>query len=273
MHFGTEKFGYSKSEVDNYLKKVSMDNENVLQEQRSIIASLKRELEEKSLELLKFKEQGSSISDALVAAVETARQIEENSKNIYDLEIRRVRSLYDKWQGYLDEMMDRYPQMKEHFDPTTITTAFKKSIDEVLSKNEDETRKNGIGIRNLISKMNGAIKPEVQKTYTVKTEQKSIKRKPRPSLQAVNKKMLQDAINGENNRIKSAKTAENNNLDKYNSLAEQFLNTEISENLEQTAYSKTILKKKKETGFDLKEALTPTEDLMDIMKAFNIEDD
>ena len=47
----------------------------------------------------------------------------------------------------------------------------------------------------------------------------------------------------------------------------------ISENLEQTAYSKTILKKKKESGFDLKEALTPTEDLIDIMKAFNIEDD
>ena len=273
MHFNTEKYGYNKKEVDEYLKRLSSDVETLSQQLTT--SSHRKEIETISLELARYKEQDASISDALVAAVETAKQIEENSKNIYDLEIRRVRSLYDKWQGYLDEMMDRYPEMKEHFDPTTITAAFKKSIDEVLSKNEDNTRKNSIGIRSLISKMNGIQNPQIQKTYIVKTAEKPIKRKSKPSLDAVNKKLIQDTINSENRRIKNfdLTTKINNNVEEFDSLADQFLNTEISENLEQTAYSKTILKKKKESGFDLKEALTPTEDLMDIMKAFNIEDD
>lgn len=275
MQFNTEKFGYNKREVDEYLKKISRDVENLTQEQKATIANLKREIDTISQELKKYKEQDGNISDALVAAVETAKQIEENSKHIYELEIQRVRSLYDKWQSYLDEMMDRYPQMKEHFDPSQITAAFKKGIDEVLCKNEEDISKNnGVGIRNLISKMNGAQRTEIQRTYTLKSQEKQIKRKPKPSLEAVNKKLIQDVIDSENNRIKNVSL--NKNLVKSengNSLAEQFLNAEISENLEQTAYSKSILKKKKETGFDLKEALTPTEDLMDIMKAFNIEDD
>ncbi len=270
MHFQTEKYGYKKEEVDNFINKQSKEFDFLLQEQKALVASLKRELEEQAVELNKYKMQDSSISEALVAAVETAKQIEENSKNIYELEIRRVRSLYDKWQGYLDEMMDRYPEMKEHFDPSTITTAFKQSINEVLAKNEDDTRKNGIGIRNLISKMNGAAGVGLKQYGVNNWAQKPVKRKAKPGLDAINKKMIQDGINAENLRVKSIKTEQDA---AGNSLAEQFLNAEISENLEQTAYSKSILQKKKESGFDLKEALTPTEDLLDIMKAFNIEND
>ena len=274
MRFNTERFGYNMKEVDEFVEKANRENNASLQEQRALVADLRAEIDLLKSELQKYKQQDSSISDALIAAVETAKQIEENSKNIYDLEIRRVRSLYDKWQGYLDEMMDRYPAMKEQFDPSTITTAFKKSINEVLAKNEDEDRRNSIGIKSLISKMNGAVKPDMQKSYTLNAEQKQIKRKPRPSLQAVNKKMIQDVILMETERVKSTQIGGNNvNNNGFNSLAEQYLNAEISENLEQTAYSKSILQKKKESGFDLKEALTPTEDLMDIMKAFNIEDD
>lgn len=273
MEFNLEKYGYNKKEVDVYLKKLTQEFEQTSQKQRDRIEELQKDIQIVEQELGRYKEKDADISTALVAAVETAKQIEESSKSIYDLEIRRIRSLYDKWQAYLDEMMERYPAMRENFDPSSITAAFKKSIDDVLSKNDEEIQAvNSVGIRNLISKMNSANGAVKEKVQVVKDTQKVIKRKPKPSKDIALKKNIDSVMEEELKRLNVLNLDGIKNGKK--SPVEEFLNAELSHDLEETAYSKNILKKKnQDTGFDLKEALTPTEDLLDIMKAFDIDRD
>ena len=86
--FKVVKNGYDKDEIDDYLFKLNEDYENKFREQKMRINDLKRELESTKGQLDSFKEKNNNISDALVVAVETAKQIENSSKNIYDYTFR-----------------------------------------------------------------------------------------------------------------------------------------------------------------------------------------
>ena len=88
--FEIVKNGYDKSQVDRYIVELVEDNEKKVREQKLRISDLKRELELTKAELKTYKDKNSDISDALVVAVETAKQIENSSNNIYQLEIKRV---------------------------------------------------------------------------------------------------------------------------------------------------------------------------------------
>ena len=173
MEFNLEKYGYNKKEVDVYLKKLTQEFEQTSQKQRDRIEELQKDIQIVEQELGRYKEKDADISTALVAAVETAKQIEESSKSIYDLEIRRIRSLYDKWQAYLDEMMERYPAMRENFDPSSITAAFKKSIDDVLNKAMDDfSKKHKEDFNNLKNKIRETYDEELERFFSGKKKHK-----------------------------------------------------------------------------------------------------
>ena len=58
----------------------------------------------------------------------------------------------------------------------------------------------------------------------------------------------------------------------YENLVDKFLSDD-DKDFENNAYSKVFLAKEKNQGFDLKEAVNPTENLEDIMKSFSFYDD
>ena len=155
-NFKLEKNGYDKKEVDEFVEKVKRDYEDTMQDQMDRISELKRQLDETNQKLGSYEKKNGDISDALVVAVETAKQIENASKNIYDLEIKRVRALYNKWEKFLDELMEEYPRLKERFDTKALLKIFSDGIDEVVRQNsvDSETPTQSIGLRSLISKMN-----------------------------------------------------------------------------------------------------------------------
>lgn len=155
-NFKLEKNGYDKKEVDEFVEKVKRDYEDTMQDQMDRISELKKQLDETNKKLGSYEKKNGDISDALVVAVETAKQIENASKNIYDLEIKRVRALYNKWEKFLDELMEEYPRLKERFDTKALLKIFSDGIDEVVKQNsvDSETPTQSIGLRSLISKMN-----------------------------------------------------------------------------------------------------------------------
>lgn len=155
-NFKLERNGYDKKEVDEFVEKVKRNYEDTLQEQMQRISELKKQLDETAKKLGSYEKKNGDISDALVVAVETAKQIENASKNIYDLEIKRVRALYDKWEKFLEELMEEYPRLKERFDTKALLKIFSDGIDEVIKQNSinAESSTQGIGLRRLISKMN-----------------------------------------------------------------------------------------------------------------------
>lgn len=283
--FKVVKNGYDKDEIDDYLFKLNEDYENKFREQKMRINDLKRELASTKEQLDSFKEKNSNISDALVVAVETAKQIENSSKNIYELEIKRVRSLYDKWKSFLDELMQKYPELRSKYDTKLLLEVFSKDIDKILKQNKktieqkeavavnmnDAIGANTIGLRMLINKMSNVNRPiipgSVQKADT------PIIRNTKPSDETLAKHQVEIMTSEESQRLMKDKIKPIANIElgtdeTYENLVDKFL-TSDDDNFEPNAYSKILLEKQKNDGFDLREAVMPTENLDEIMKSFS----
>lgn len=154
-NFKLEKNGYNKKEVDETLEKVKRDYEDTMADQMSRISELKKQLDEANKKLDGYQKKSGNISDALVVAVETAKQIEESSKNVYELEIQRIRNLYNKWENFLNELIEEYPKLKDRFDTKALLKIFSDGIDDVVRQNSVQPQTNqSVGLRSLISKMN-----------------------------------------------------------------------------------------------------------------------
>ena len=361
--FKVQKNGYDKNEVETYIESMKKDYEKILAEQKERISNLKQDLEKNNAELNKYIEKNDNISDALVVAVETAKQIENSSKNIYELEIKRIRALYSKWENFLNELLDAYPSLKEKFDTRALLKIFSDGIDNVIKQNSttiQETPSGAMGLRNLINRMSKInsrqeskesyatkvkemvirdddeldekyssigtlIQPSVKKqninnyddsylsihdyntnreeqneleqkkeikiepvTETVeekpeekklsiferqllvnkpkKDEAKVIVRKEKPQSQ----ERVQNAEPEEKKtQIKSISNLTLDKDEKFESLVDKFLSV-AEEEKNAREYENALLKKKqKENGFDLAEALNPTDDLSEIMKSFD----
>ena len=102
MDFSREKNGYNIKEVDNYISNMKQKYEQTTGEQKIRISDLKRELESTKQELSVYKDKNSDISNALVVAVETAKQI-ENSSNGCDIKIFYPTGLKPTRKNVLDK--------------------------------------------------------------------------------------------------------------------------------------------------------------------------
>lgn len=257
--FDINKKGYDIEQVDTFINKLSLKYEEKLSEQRDRVFALKNELSIMEQRLSNYKDKDKQISQALIYAVEKAEQIEANASKLYDLEIKRMRLLYKQWEELLDKLESA------DLDKTTKKelSTFKTAIEEVLAQNnrigEAVVRKdlhnNSTGyIRNLLNRMDYAINSKPKTTSHKSTLQ---------SMSAETEK--------ENNRLIDL----SGKLDKIKvkgsgNMAENYLN---SDDMDSTAFSKALIRKKEKTtsesGFNLEDALNPTEDLEEIMKAFD----
>ena len=292
-NFEIEKYGYKKEQVDKYITDLVQDNEVMLHEQKTRISDLKRELQSTNEQLETYKQKNENISDALVVAVETAKQIENSSKNIYQLEIKRVRSLYDKWQSFLNDLMAKYPDLQAQYDTTKILKIFEDEINTILRQNQNlieqkqmlqDVDTNTIGLKLLINKMSNisrsqptAQRPKTDELYH--TNANRITRNVRPTEKTMQEHQIMQAIEGEDLRlrkdnIKPISNIKMNKNEGYENLVDKFLSDDSTE-YQNNAYSKVFMAKQKNDGFDLKEAVNPTENLEDIMKSFSFynEDD
>ena len=275
MEFDIGKNGYNIKQVDNYVRKLKDDYEKTMSDQKIRISDLKRELETANAELNQFKRKNNDISSALVVAVETAKQIESSSKNVYELEIKRLKNLYSKWENLFNDILKENPSMKDKYDPNELLQKFSDQIDKVIAENgiviDDKPITQPVGIRNLISKMGGltAKRFEPEKTVILdRVEPKSEKLTQEP----ISSKKSADEYPRTNSqlRIKPIANMTSDKKEKFDNLIDKFFNEPEEED---NAYSRALIRQKKTNGFDLKEALNPTEDLAEIMKDFDFFDD
>lgn len=257
--FDINKKGYDPEQVDSFINKLSLKYEEKLSEQRDRVFALKNELSIMEQRLDNYKDKDKQISQALIYAVEKAEQIEGNASKLYDLEIKRMRLLYKQWE----EILDRLGQCDLDKDITKELKTFRSTVEEVLSQNQrigstvvrKDLHNNSTGyIRNLLNRMDYAInskdKPQTTKSIV-------------HSLSAETEKETNRVINlkGKLDKIKVKGTG---------NMAEDYLN---SDDIDSSAFEKALIRKKKteksESGFSLEEAMNPTEDLDEIMKAFD----
>ena len=201
---------YTEAQVQKLIDDKTKRLIDRVEEQRSVIEKQSATIQQISREIAEYKSKDSTISLAIINAVEKAQQIESTSKKLYQLEIERIRLLYLNMQTALKQLYAKYPELKNDKDISAIM----EKVSLVLSTN---------------------ISPV--------------------SSQPIMKMALSSASNED--PIKK-------------------LLTKITTIFDKNETQRITLKRKtpeNDSGFDLREALNPTEQLAEIMKAFNIERD
>ena len=254
--FKTEKNGYARQEVDAYIKKLVTDHDKEVMEYK--MKNL--ELEKKLLEEKPGKNDEFAIT--LASALEKAKQIEMSWRNIYKLKIQQLDLLYNRFQSLFTEALEKYPQLENIGNIKNVIDEFKSAVK--LAMQEDfnteitaPVQTDNDTIRRLLSKMATYGKDQ--------DEVRTVKVRRRRNLRDGKK----DVFYEEKSNIKPIANVEVENNEDYDSPVEKFLQEDSSD----ATYTNFLSKNPKSNGLEpnesLKEAVNPTEDLEEIMKAFN----
>ena len=175
INFSSSKNGYNKKEVELYIKDLTTRVDDLQKENIKI---------QNDLNLYKQREKDiidkcNSISLALTAAVEKAKQIERSSNNVYKLKIQQISLLYSKWEKLLNEIISKYPQIEQVENVRDLISEFKDNIKTTLKDDyklysiTSPVRTDNDTIRLLLGKLNSYSKEAPKKTVKVERKQLS----------------------------------------------------------------------------------------------------
>lgn len=260
MQFEIEKHGYNKQEVDRYIANLELNSNKVEEEQKNRIRSLVSENESLKIKLGAYKNKEDLISKALIDAMARAKKIEENSRKIYELEIQKIRLLYNKYKTLLDNLLESNACLEVVDSVTKYAKNLKQGINKVLSSQNERaniTQNADAKMRELLTRMNNVVTDRGTNSANNSHGQD----------------ILQTAETQHQSIIKPICNINLEKTDNFENLVDKFLDLEDGGN-EESAFANELLNKEKKTnGFDLKQAINPTQSLEDIMKDFNIDED
>ena len=296
--FSQTENGYAPEQVDAYIKNLSKKYEEKLATQKDHIFSLQQNLELTTTQLKSNVEKEQQVSQALMYAVEKADEIELGAKRLYDLEIKRMRLLYKHWNNLLTEL-NYHPEMRQNETINDLIETLQVTVSDVLEQNK---RMDAIALKTasvkqkLKTKSSENIKNILNKMDYAQNNQMSMNlegfvREPKPEVpvkQHEFKAVRVSEIMPEHNKKQNRRARVFQSLNKLKEERTNdgsYLHTDFEKQFEGSVYAKTITKKlglnKKESpleysyptpnesGFDLKEALNPKEELDEIMKDFD----
>ena len=100
--------------------------ETQVRELRNENARLKALIEE-------FKNKEQTISNAIVASIDHANQLEASRKKLYSLDIQRSRLLYLRMEQVINELYLKYPELKKDQKLKDMSQKFKSMVYNDLS--------------------------------------------------------------------------------------------------------------------------------------------
>lgn len=262
-NFDTARNGYEKKQVDLYINDMVaklnfLNTENgKLKNQIQVLQNNEKQVNDKN----------ESISIALTAAVEKAKQIEKSSENVYKLKIQQLNLLYEKWERLLNEIIDKNPQLENSYNVKELLDDFRNGIKSTLKEDFKMVSTTAVQTDNdTIRLLLGKLASRQKEQKMAKLERRQL---PKDMLSSETElKRIED----KSPLIKPICNAKFDKNDKFEDLADKFLTEKVDES---SAYSNIITSKASaipdvnESGFDLKEAINPKDDLDEIMKAFD----
>ena len=93
MKFQTVRKGYDPSAVDEYIKKLADDDNNVITEQKAAIEQLKKQNRELEERLAGYDGRKEEIFSAFVEAQESSASLKRKAERLFEEEINRVKTL------------------------------------------------------------------------------------------------------------------------------------------------------------------------------------
>lgn len=104
---------YTKTDFDEYTAAVKNECEKTLLRQRERIDELKQALSAAEKKIAEYDEQKELVYKAITAALKKADDIERVSLIRYNQEIAQLKSFHDKWVGYFNRIIEKYPLSDE----------------------------------------------------------------------------------------------------------------------------------------------------------------
>ena len=231
------------------------------------------ELQDEITRLRKLLAEKDRLNLGLATALEKARQIELSAQNLYELKIQKVLIMCKNLERRFEKLFRLYPQIQEFDDLKLAFDEFSTAVSDGFSSASSSTinspvRTENDTIRLLLGKMSSYGQTEEPAKPAKKTAAKAESHTPRTETHPkhtdkpshIRPILGGAAIQGDGE-----------------SLADKFLESRDESN---SVYAKIINNKRdddlfptpNESGFDLKAAVNPTDDLEDIMKAFDLDD-
>lgn len=254
--FKIEAKGYNKTEVENKLA----------------------ELEKTIDKLFRTCQEKDTVNIKLAIAVEKAKQIESSSNNLISLKFKKFMVIYKNFEQSFASLFYNYPQLSNISAIRDIIIQFKNEVSSIMendfysdSINSFVSTENDT-IRLLLNKMSNYAKNRPSAVDYVKSDK--IKRKDLEQDELHKTELVEKAKPYEKStQIKPISNLTLKKDESYETIADKFLENEDDNS--GGAYEKIIAKIKNnfpmpnESGFDLKEAVNPKEDLFTIMKSFD----
>ncbi len=237
--FSTEYNGYDKAEVDKYIARLKAEHESKLMEEKLKVL----ESENKLLDYKKRSYELENKERSIMSALDEFRRFQdEGSKNIAALRLEQLNMLYQEFLLVIKELALQHKDIERNKSLTKFTEAFDTIVNNIEEDDDSITSKANTGndsMRMLLNKMQGYKKAQD------------------------NPREVRIARNDDRrNQIKPVTDMKLEENDSFSTLADKFLNSVPEEPKSKQAQIQS-------SGFDLKEAINPKDDLAEIMKAFD----
>lgn len=267
MDFKSDKKGYNKEQVDEYIKKLVTAYDKSLSEQKERIFDLKSQVLKAEESIKAYKEKSSLVSKAIYNAVAKADEIERLSQIKYNQEIEQLRAFHAKWTQYYNRILEKYPldndlaaasKFNNNMNKILNRAAEKENLDIIHSSEKERLKANSESFETQI----GYIKVKTEDSDRAEDD--------------IMKEMLPDY--DESSAINTGNFDPIEKINKYFSGTDQHKPTKkereediiLDMPLRETLSTKLVKGKdfsdRSSSGFSFEEALNPTSDLADIMK-------
>lgn len=231
---------YTPEEVDEIIKISNAQHEKILMEHEKVLMDERLKLLEAEKKIMAFKQKWEEVEkrekNITIALERFKKQQNEGNRNIELLRGEQLRVIYLNLQSFLQEINKRYPG-------AVLSETYKRlvsDIESVLAKNDSRRDEIvGIGTDN-----------DPMRLLLLKMQDK----------RSAPKEVKVERVVERPSQIKPVCEMELKEDDKFDNLVDKFLSTRPEE---------PKVNRIQSSGFDLKEAISPTQDLSEIMKAFD----
>jgi len=144
MKFDVVKKGYNQLQVDEYIQKITEENQDIITQQKDAIEQLKQENRLLVEKVEGYESKKDEIFVAFVEAQETSARLKRKAEQRFEQEIERLKLFQQKWTKYAkdivltlsQEQAQKFEQMSKKFDE--ILSIYAKDIQPVSIKNTIE---------------------------------------------------------------------------------------------------------------------------------------
>lgn len=237
--FSTEFNGYNKKEVEQFVTNLKGNYEKALMEEKLKVLEAERNL----LEMKKKSQEVETRQKNIILMIENFKKHQaEGNRNIEVLRGEQLRVIYIQLADFLTKLHEKEPGLLLNSNYRKLLTEIEEILESTESQREEivSTGTENDPMRLLLSKMQGK---RVQDTPREVRIERAVDREKSSLIKPVTQMQLDEN-------------------DEYDNLVDKFLDTVPPE--EQPRAMKI-----QSSGFDLKEAVNPKDDLSEIMKAFD----